>query len=59
MGREQQTNPGYKPSWNTDVMDTLKRHGFKPMTKEERAKKLKAPLRSSTNVCYLPKRGKA
>lgn len=59
MGSDHQRSSGYRPSWKTDVMATLKKYGFKPMTTEERAKKLKPPLPATSNVRYLPKRTKA
>jgi hypothetical protein len=41
MSRDDQKNFRYTPSWCTDVMSTLKKHGFRKMTVNERAKKLK------------------
>lgn len=56
MGRDDKRSSGYRPSWKTDVMVTLKKHGFKPMTAQERAKKVKTP--ATCNVHYLSKPAK-
>lgn len=59
MSRDDEKHPPrYRPSWNTDIMATLKKHGFKPTSAQERARKSKFASPPTENVRYLAsKRG--
>ncbi len=54
MGRNDERDSRYRPSWDTDVMATLKKHGFKRTTARERVKKP-----TTDNVRYLTKPAKS